>query len=200
MWFARDGMPLETIAELDGGSDRTVAVVATAIVESFIQDAIKNDLCRDQSKYGLEVEANSFSPDGVLGTFGAKISLAFHLGYLTEDAHRDLLNLKYLRNKFAHYSDNYSFDIQFIKDRCANFRLINSRVKQTTTFLRATDGSVIKSESVSVNERDGVYLNLPEPAEALKTAKGRFVATAKLFCVAFNPQHHIRDQITKPTL
>jgi hypothetical protein len=98
MWLARGIIGFETLKELESGPDRTVGIVAGAVVESSIEIAIKKELCKDQSDYGKKVQADLFSSDGVLGTFGAKIGMAFLLGYFSPEAHRDILNLKYIRN------------------------------------------------------------------------------------------------------
>jgi DNA-binding MltR family transcriptional regulator len=177
MWLAQDEIGFETLKELESGPDRTVGIVAGAVVESSIESAIKNELCKDQSAYGKEVQAALFFSDGVLGSFGAKIGMAYLLGYFSPEAHRDLLNLKYIRNRFAHFSDNYSFENQSIKDRCVNFKLINSRVR---------GANMIPSGDTISQTKDGIWLNLLDHSELLKTPKGRFVTTAKLFCAAFN--------------
>lgn len=120
MWFMKD--TVGALDELEEGSDRTIGVVAGAIVNSFLTDALKNELSRDDTPYSKDIQNNVFQPDGPLGNFGAKIWMAYLLGYFTQDAHDDLLNFKYIRNLFAHYSEHNSFHTQRIKDRCANFK------------------------------------------------------------------------------
>jgi DNA-binding MltR family transcriptional regulator len=199
MWLVRDGMPVGTFEELERGSDRTVAIVAATIVESAIVDAIQQDLCRDASDYGKQVQADAFSTDGVLGSFGARISLAYLLGYLTPQAHTDLLNLKYLRNRFAHYAKHHSFHDQKIKDRCANFRMIDSQIQQANAFTFDREGAKVPAESVSRTPQYGIRLHVPDHKAAIATARGRYVMTAKLLCVAFTPLP-IGEPIPKPAI
>jgi hypothetical protein len=198
MWLTQDGTPIETLEELESGSDRTIAVVSASIVESLIEDVLKKALCTDETGYGRHVQNYAFSPDGMIGTFGSKITLLFLMGFLTEDAHRDLLNLKYLRNKFAHYSENHSFGLQPVKDRCANFRLIKSRIKAANAFTVNKEGKRIETTSVSKGV-DGLFLHIPDYANSISSARGQFVSTAKLLCAAFSPVLN-GEKISKPAI
>jgi len=49
--------------------------------------------------------------DGPLGTFSAKVDVAFALGLLSEKSRRDLHNLRKVGNEFAHNPDDIDFDI-----------------------------------------------------------------------------------------
>jgi DNA-binding MltR family transcriptional regulator len=183
MWLAFNRVIVDAFAELKNGSDRTIGIVAGAIVDSSLTDILQGVLRRDDSDYSRDIQSKVFQPDGPLGNFGAKIWVAYLLGYLTEIAHDDLQNFKNIRNLFAHYSDHNSFETQRIKDRCANFRLINDRVLPAqVTF--AKDGATQLVDSVFASH-NGVCLCLVNHEEALKTAKSRFISAAKLFCAGF---------------
>ena len=122
MWVAFSDSTRKALAELETGSDRVIAVVGGAIIDSSLTDVLKQDLSIDTSDFTREIQGLVFQPDGPLGNFGAKISMAYLLGYFTREAHNDLQNFKSIRNLFAHYSEHNSFETQKIKDRCANFK------------------------------------------------------------------------------
>jgi DNA-binding MltR family transcriptional regulator len=107
VWLTFKVHNLSVFGELEGGPDRSVVIIASTIVESYLTDLLKSDLRGDISdvRYTKQVLSESFNPEGKLGAFGTKISLAFLLGYLTKDAHADLKNISKIRNKFAHYAE-----------------------------------------------------------------------------------------------
>ena len=91
MWFALDQNTINALNELEKGPDRTVGVVAGAIVESYLTEILKRELTPDDSDYTKEIQNYTFQPDGPLGNFGAKIWVAYLLGYFSKKAHVDLL-------------------------------------------------------------------------------------------------------------
>jgi hypothetical protein len=170
--------------ELETGSDRVIAVVAGAIIDSSLTDVLKKELNRDGSDYTREIQGHVFRPDGPLGNLGAKIWMAYLLGYFTHQAHDDLQNFAKIRNFFAHYSEHNSFETQKIKDRCANFKLVDQRINPPTATVTYPTGTKEHIDCLAGGPL-GFTLNLANFEEATKTSKGRFIATAKLFCAAF---------------
>jgi hypothetical protein len=184
MWVAFSAGTRQAFSELESGSERVIGVVSGGIIDSLLTDAIKDELKLDSSEHARKVQNDFFQPDGAVGAFGAKIMLAYLLGYFTPEAYDDLMKFKYIRNQFAHYSQFNSFDIQHIKDRCEKFKLIDKRIRPpaaTVTYMAS--GKTVPLDSYSTGP-DGFYLNVVNYEESLKTPKGRFVATAKLFCAA----------------
>src|SRR4051794_6126530 len=70
MWLTSDSVELEAIEELEKASDRSVAVIAGAIIDSQLTDAILTDLHRDNTAYSRKVRHEVFNADGPLGNFG----------------------------------------------------------------------------------------------------------------------------------
>jgi hypothetical protein len=110
-----------------------------------------------------------FSADGAVGGFGARASLAYLMGIISREAHTDLQTFAKIRNSFAHYTEHDTFETESIKARCGNFKLIDSHVERADTPYETMSGGKI------ITDLDA----------ALHTPKGRFIATAKLFCAAF---------------
>jgi mannitol operon repressor len=193
MWLAINPNTQDAITELQNGSDRTLGVVVAAIVDSALVDIVKRDLkSKHDTPYSQQVQNELFQSDGPLGSLGTKMRLTHLLGYLTETAHDDLQNLRRIRNLFAHYSEHNSFDTQKIRDRCANFKMIDSNILHSDIV---HDGKLV--DGVFFDAHKGVCLRLVEREEALKTAKGRFISIAKLFLAGFE-LHRQNSLLTKP--
>jgi DNA-binding MltR family transcriptional regulator len=69
-----------------------------------------------------------FRPSGALGPFSTKIDLAYLMRLLSDEAYKDLTNVKNIRNDLAHKLDHDSFDVPSIRDRCKNFILVDRHV------------------------------------------------------------------------
>lgn len=201
MWAIRDAVGADfakTLEELNNGPDRTVGVVAGAVVDSYLTDALRKEFQCDDTPYTKDIQSKVFQPDGPIGNFGAKTWIAFLRGFFTQEAHEDLLNFKNIRNMFAHYSQHNSFDTQKIKDRCANFKLVNVHIGHPTAVMTAA-GTMVDLETLNVYDNK-LFLGLRDYQEKLKIPKERFVNTAKLFCAAFVLYNHPEGNLKKPIL
>jgi hypothetical protein len=135
----------------------------------------------DDTPYSAKVRAEMFKPEGVVGTFGARIGLGYLLGYFTPDAHADLVTFPKIRNRFAHFAEHNSFGTNSVRTLCANFKLVNSHVAKSQSFVQVNDLERAYFETVGLGH-NRVRVELVDPDATLKEAKGRFVTTAKLFC------------------
>jgi hypothetical protein len=104
--------------ELDLGSPRATAIVGAAFVEDHLQRMIQARLVDDQ-----KVVEQIFGPSSALGSFSAKINVGYLMGLYSREAYLELDCIRKIRNDFAHELHINSFDLQTIKDRCANLRL-----------------------------------------------------------------------------
>lgn len=197
MWYTFKESSEAALAELIDAPDRTVGIVAAAMVESYLTDALKKELHKDDTDFTNHVRANLFNPDGALGPFAAKIKLAYLMGYLTPEGYDDLQNIKNIRNLFAHYMEHGSFSAQRIKDRCTNFKLVDKRVRKPMMRARSGEGDWIEREGLSIASNT-VFLNLRDAEQVVKEPKGRFVAMAKLFVAAFELYASTGKPLKKP--
>jgi Mannitol repressor len=95
---------LKTIGtELKTQSDRGAAIIATAIIDNLLEDALRQRLILT-----LELGDRLFSY-GPLANFSAKISLAYAVGILTSEMSSDLDTIRRIRNRFAHTAEPLKF-------------------------------------------------------------------------------------------
>jgi len=113
---AERDMMLELTADLEGESDRALAIVAAAYLDHLLRRWITQELGLD-----ARPEAAMFLFEGFnagLATFSSRIHMAKHLGLLSEEDARDLTLVRRVRNEFAHSFTGVSFQSQGIADRC----------------------------------------------------------------------------------
>jgi hypothetical protein len=89
---------IESNYELTEQTDRGCAIVGGSIVQAelinFLTRCLKN---RTQKTRKL------FTYDGAIGAFSHQITLAYGFGLIDENVYGDLVQIKDIRNKFAHY-------------------------------------------------------------------------------------------------
>ena len=87
----------KALNELASQSDRSAAMVATAILDLVLTEALKSYLHTDTN-----IAAHFFAADGPVGDLGAKVDLAFLVGLVSETSWRDLVTIRNICNTFAH--------------------------------------------------------------------------------------------------
>ena len=92
--------------QLDDDSDRAAGIVAGALVERRLEDAIKARLLKDDHLLN-----KLFHPSGAMGAFSVKIDFAYLLGIISSAGRSDLIIMKGIRNDFAHHFDFDSLKI-----------------------------------------------------------------------------------------
>ena len=120
VWIAANEAENSAIQSLQNESDRAVAIVGSALVETRLEYAIISHLQQDK-----ETITKLFGSSAPLGSFAAKIRLAFLLGLISKDFVSELENMKQIRNRFAHDLIAASFAEQSISARCKNFRFVD---------------------------------------------------------------------------
>ena len=186
MWYTLSKRLDDAIKELEKSSDRAIGIIAGAMVDSQLYEALSHFLHGDDEAYSTKVRKDMFGSDGPLGSFGARTNLAYLLGLITEDAHADLQTFGKIRNSFAHYTEHDTFETESIKARCSNFKLIKKYVTTVTKPELTASGQCQLQDSISISADKVITLNLVDAEAVLSTPKGRFIATTKLFCAVFS--------------
>jgi len=95
-------------SELREESERGCAIVAAVVIEDILEEMIQYKLL-PSIKTTDELIRGYNAP---LGSFSAKIDLAFRLGIIRENVRKCLHIIRKIRNSFAHKYEEISFDRQ----------------------------------------------------------------------------------------
>jgi hypothetical protein len=174
-WVFLDGGEKTLLHTLYLDSDRAVAIVVGSMMEVRLQRAMLSKLHRDE-----KIEKRLYHASGPLGSFSAKIDLAFQIGLLSKDAHDDLVILKNIRNDFAHDLSIVDFRSQTVSNKAIHFALIDSYVAETDL-----DPATGQPKILDLNPSARPALFIKNFAAAKKRAKDRYLLTARLFSVKF---------------
>lgn len=100
---------LETLRE---ESDRGCAILACSFLDASLEDCFR-------AKFIADAPERLFGPGGPLGTFAARIELAFALGWISMAERCDLLLIRDIGDEFTHDADfSLTFEAGAIADRC----------------------------------------------------------------------------------
>ncbi|MES2413169.1 MAG: hypothetical protein V4614_05165 [Pseudomonadota bacterium] len=112
------------VQELEGQSDRGVAIVGVAWIEEALVAAIHAFLEKDKTAWD-----RLFRKSGPLSSLSAKIDLARLLAMTSDAIHSDLHILRDIRNEFAHSvldrdDSPLTFQSQRIRDKCLTLKCV----------------------------------------------------------------------------
>jgi proline dehydrogenase len=98
-------------------NDRAVALMGA----SFVDDAIRSAI---QSKYralNRDETARLFSPEAPVGSYGARIKIAYAMDLCSRQDEHDLDCIRAIRNAFAHVAKPLDFKNQLVASVCDHF-------------------------------------------------------------------------------
>ena len=165
---------LNPFEQVEFDSDRAAGIVAGSIAERRLEQALRSRLRTDQPGISKQL----FRPSGALGPFSVKIELSYLLKILTDEAYRDLVNLKNIRNDFAHDLELDSFDLPSVRDRCRNFALVDNHVGPVPQSSLSANGVE------SATTRPSPYMGLPDYEHKLADPRFRYMMTAQIISYA----------------
>ena len=93
--------------------DRGTALIVAAWVDDALEAVIRSRFRPDKP-----LADDLLRPDGPLGSFSARIKLAYMLDLLEHLARKDLDLIRKIRNDFAHARSDLRFTTPSIRDRC----------------------------------------------------------------------------------
>lgn len=159
--------------QIEFDSDRAAGIVAGSIAETRLEQAIQSRLRSSDTSKLEEIVRQLFRPSGALGPFSTKIDLAYLMRLLSDDAYKDLTNIKNIRNDFAHKLDCDSFDVPSTRDRCKNLILVERHV-----------GPIPEDNKNEDTERPNPYMGLPDYQKKLSDPRFRYTMTAQIISYA----------------
>ncbi len=175
--------------QIEFDSDRAAGIVAGAVVEQRLTQAIKSKMLNENADHAKIAMGDTFRSSGPLGSFSSKINLAFLCKIISFEAFKDLNILKGIRNDFAHDLSLDTFDSSSIKDRCGNFMIINKHVGPVPLMYD------IENIPVEIHEQRDPYLGYPDYLERLANPRFRYTMTAQLLNYALGSGASNPDQI-----
>ena len=99
--------------ELSGGSDRSCVISACSIVDHLLGKTLRTFLVPNPMSRDRLFD----SPTAPLGSFSARIDMAFRLGLIGHRLSRDLHRLRKIRNDFAHSFDSTTLGERKYQDK-----------------------------------------------------------------------------------
>jgi hypothetical protein len=107
------------LQELQSESDRGAALVGAAFLDEHLRLVLERFFIDDKRKVN-----NLLShPERPLGSFGARISIAYCLGMMPKNVYHDLNLIKDIRNGFAHHLHGLSFANEWVVHKCHELEL-----------------------------------------------------------------------------
>ena len=171
------GSLAEGIAQLNTESDRSVAIIGGTIVELTLMAALKTFLHPNE-----KITKELFKTTGALGAFSTKIDLGFLIGLYGHEAHRDLITMKDIRNRFAHNLSVRDFNTQQIKAWVMNLALVERHTMQTERGKAASEYPTVSTYWIGVDSRD----------RALANPRERYLLSAQVFCAGLDHARQAR--------
>ena len=118
---------LENIeSELEKQTDRGAAIIACAILDEFLTEAIENRLLMNKR---VADRLFNYEKNGPLAHFAAKIDVGFAIGILKSEMWNDLHLIRRIRNHFAHRSEALKFSDTKISRLCSELLTAKSSLK-----------------------------------------------------------------------
>lgn len=100
-------------AEFSGASDRAAAIVAAAVLDDALRTLLAAVMIVDYPP-----QFDVFAPGQELGSYMARVKVAFVLGLIDDSERKRLSLVAKIRNEFAHIARDISFNSAHIADRC----------------------------------------------------------------------------------
>lgn len=156
----------EAIGEIEAGPDRSAAIVSAALAEDHLTTVLKSSLHQDD-----KIVAEMFRGSGPIGSFSAKINLAFLTGLLSMRASKEMHIIREVRNEFAHRLGKLSFKSQRIRDLAMN--------------LTMPDWYNVTAQITGKNGDPVEMLVYDKEHDDVSSARVRYLVTCRLFLAFF---------------
>jgi hypothetical protein len=195
MTWITTGVPQELLRQVKEemeGSHRATAVVGTALVEEHLTYVLNSRMVNDK-----EITEKMFAPGRACGDFGAKVDLGYLIGVYSKQAHKELTNIRRIRNDFAHQLEVHSFDRDDMRDRCESLTLSQSKIVKA---IRGDDGhSIVLILGERKKEREE---EIPFSDFAFETyppsPRDRFSTACRFYIAAFSILRKNSYQLQEP--
>ncbi|WP_426436038.1 transcriptional regulator [Bradyrhizobium genosp. P] len=127
---------LAALEELNGETDRGVALVATSFLDKLLTDALAAFMLRNESNDKLLSGFNA-----PFGTLSTRITGCHALGLITDAEAKQCDTLRKVRNKFAHRVE-VAFKTDRVRDLCGNL-VVPARDKDADARRKFMSGTML---------------------------------------------------------
>jgi len=143
----------EVLNELSNGTDRSKVIVGATIIETQLERILEKYLVKNN-----KIQKDTFSFNGFLGTFSAKINACFMLGLISKELYNDIQRLRGLRNDFAHNLESRSLENEETKEEVHKFKMFKDCFnsdwdKQPTAIIFGIEVSVLYVALIKMTTR-----------------------------------------------
>lgn len=107
------------VNEFQSESDRATAILGAALLDEKLRQLLEAFLVDDKEQVELLIDT-----ERPLGSFGARIRVAYCLGLFDKNCFDILLIVKAIRNDFAHQLHGLSFETTTIAKECDKLRTL----------------------------------------------------------------------------
>ena len=112
------------LTEFQGESERAAGVLGAAYLDDLLKQLLQAFFVDDTAAM-----KELLSDLNALGTYSVRSRVAYVAGLIAADEQKDLALIGSIRNKFAHWKQNLSFDKAPISDICRHFAIVKERFK-----------------------------------------------------------------------
>lgn len=159
------GEILEFRIALQVESDRATALMAAAFLEDYLSKLISCFMVENSL-----VSREIFAHNGPLGTFSAKIDIAYMLALISPAVRKDLHLLRKIRNEFAHTAKPLEFTEHRIKSRCEELKCTGFAPKEDSPRTKFNRAMMTIAQDISLKmTKTG---NLSEKEETIQAGAG----------------------------
>ncbi|MBI4653901.1 MAG: DUF4145 domain-containing protein [Nitrospirae bacterium] len=140
-------------------SERGSAIVGAAFIEEALEKMLKALLIASAEKAEKDDELfkSSYSP---LGSFSAKIDVAYRTGLISPKVWKSLHIIRDLRNDFAHLSLQIDCETQSVRDRIRNLFNLNKELFETLWQILQDNFKNLIVDNKSMHGIENVVKNL----------------------------------------
>lgn len=143
-----DGSDLpEIIRKIKHESETGRVLILSSLVEDRIEQLISQNMCHLTSSAARE---RMFTGNGPLSTFGNRLVICYHLGWISESTFKQISCIRKIRNEFAHNAYKVDFEsisvrkffpeiLETITEFEINVFPILIREKENSNFKRPSD-------------------------------------------------------------
>jgi hypothetical protein len=121
-WVLKDKEIELGLHDINKQPDRIVGIILGALLDERLDSAIKSRLV-----YHKVYTEQMFREGGPIGSLSTRIQLGHLLGVYGEATLKDLIIIKDIRNRFAHWREGVSFKTDYIAAWCQNMTIIERR-------------------------------------------------------------------------